>query len=230
MPLRNMNRSLLPFTAVALLCSTAAHAGSLWIKESNNETGLFADRRAKRVGDILTIVVQENVTATNTTDIKTSRENTPSAAGSLATNLINQFLGGIPSKIFSSKKVPLPNGQIATIPGVKPPTLTTDGKDDYHYGGTATSAQTISSRASVTVVDVLPNGNLVLEGTRLVTGNREKICAYIRGIVRAIDVQKDNTVLSSTIADLDLQFVPEGSLSDVRKGWLQRLNEKIRPY
>ena len=144
--------------------------------------------------------------------------------------MINQFLGGLPSKLLTPKPIQVPGNGTVQLPTVKVPTLDAAGKDDYHYGGTATSAQSIQSKASVTVIDVLPNGNLVIEGTRLVTGNREKICAYLRGIVRATDVQRDNTVLSAYIADLNLEFVPEGSLTEVRKGWLQRLNDKVRPF
>jgi flagellar L-ring protein precursor FlgH len=226
-----MKPRLAALTALLLGASAPAlHAGSLWVKESNNEAGLASDLRARRLGDILTIVVTESVTSTNTTDVKTSRDSNPSS--NIVGNMLNQFIGGVPKMLGlkANGKVTLPTGQVVKGPVVTAPNLTTTGTDDYHYGGTATSAQTVTTRAAVTVVDVLPNGNLVVEGTRIVSGNREKTCAYLRGIVRAADVQKDNTVSSSNIADMQLDFVPEGSLSDVRKGWLQRLNDKIRPY
>ena len=66
-------------TALVLVATTPVlRAGSLWVKESNNEAGLVSDLRARRLGDILTIVVSETVTATTTTDVKTSRDSSPS--------------------------------------------------------------------------------------------------------------------------------------------------------
>lgn len=217
--------------ALVLAAHTPAlQAGSLWVKESNNEAGLVSDLRARRLGDILTIVVTETVTATTTTDVKTSRDSSPSS--NIVGNMLNQFMGGLPKMLSGIKHASIPGLGKTNLPNITTPAsaLTTTGTDDYHYGGTATSGQTVTTRAAVTVVDVLPNGNLVVEGTRIVNGNREKTCAYLRGIIRAADVQPDNTVNSANVADLQLDFVPEGSLSDVRKGWLQRLNDKIRPY
>lgn len=218
--------------SVVALGGWAAQAESLWLRPTNDETSIFADRRARRVGDILTIVVQETVSSVNTAEVKTSRENKPSPG--IVTNLLNQFLGGLPAQLLTDKAVAKApaglQGAASNLPKITIPTLNPEGKDSYQYGGTVTNQQTLTSRVAVSVVDVLPNGNLVIEGIRTVTGSREKICAYLRGVVRAADVSKENTTLSSNVADLDLQFIPEGAIASVRKGWLQRLNEKVRLF
>lgn len=83
----------------------------------------------------------------------------------------------------------------------------------------------------MTVTDVLPNGNMVIEGTRVVTSGKETLYGYLRGIIRASDVLRDNTVLSGSIADARVEFVPEGSLTESqRRGWLLRISDKLRAY
>ena len=83
----------------------------------------------------------------------------------------------------------------------------------------------------MTVIDVLPNGNMVVEGVRLVRFSGETQYASLRGIVRPVDVQKDNTVLSTNIADAQVEFVSEGSLTEAqKKGWLLRLANKASPF
>jgi flagellar L-ring protein precursor FlgH len=83
---------------------------------------------------------------------------------------------------------------------------------------------------AVTVVDVLPNGNLVVEGAKIIRAGQESQYAYMRGIVRPIDIASDNTILSTKIADAQVEFIPEGELTEAqKKGWLVRMWDKIRP-
>jgi len=83
----------------------------------------------------------------------------------------------------------------------------------------------------VTVVDVLPNGNLVIEGAKIIRAGKDSQYAYMRGIVRPVDVTRENTVLSTQIADAQVEFIPEGELTEAqKKGWLLRAWEKIKPF
>jgi flagellar basal body L-ring protein FlgH len=89
----------------------------------------------------------------------------------------------------------------------------------------------LNARAAVLVTDVLPNGNLVIEGVRRVVSSGETQHVILHGLVRADDVSSVNTVFSSNIADARVEFINEGSLTDAqKKGWLTKLYEKLRPY
>lgn len=233
--LTSCSTPLVASVAAWLSLAPATHAESLWTKETNNERGMFADKRAKGVGDIVTIVVKESITATQGQELKTFKDSKPSATGQLLTGLLNQFVAGIPAAVglASIPKIPtLPRqAQPAQLPQPQLPSLETSGKDEYRGGGEITNRQTVSSRAAVTVMDVLPNGNLVIEGTKVIRNGKETQYAYLRGIIRAVDVQKDNTVLSTNIADVHIEFIPEGSLTDAqKKGWLLRLNDRVKPF
>lgn len=224
-----MRHTALTLSILASLgLSLPVQAGSLWTKESNNERGMFSDKRAKNIGDIVTVIVQENVTSSQVQEVKTSRENNP--APGIVTDLLNQFIAGIPAAInrqVDKGRIPKPPQILSDM---KFPTLNPKGTDEYGAKGEVTGRQSIVSRAAVTVVDVLPNGNLVVEGSKVVGTGKERQYAYLRGIVRAYDVTKDNTVLSSNLADVQLEFIPEGTLTDTKKGWLQRLNDRLRQF
>ena len=81
------------------------------------------------------------------------------------------------------------------------------------------------------IADVLPNGNLVLEGARRVSFSGETQHVVLRGIVRPADISPANTVLSTNIAEARLEFLSEGELSSAQKrGWLSKLYQALRPF
>jgi flagellar L-ring protein precursor FlgH len=213
--------------AALLSCEPIAFAGSLWSEGTTNERGMFADKRAKRVGDIVTIVVQENTVATNALELKTARE-AKAGTGNPFTNVVNQFITALPAAILGK------NSKIANALPKSPitaPPLDAAGTAEYKGGGEITNRQVVTSRVAVTVIDVLPNGNMVVEGVRLVRFSGETQYGSLRGVVRPTDVQKDNTVLSTNIADAQVEFVSEGTLTDAqKKGWLLRLAGKVSPF
>ena len=218
---------LAPFVIAAIFAATSVFAGSLWKDGVTDERGMFADKRAKRVGDIVTIVVQETATLSNSVRLKTDKTSKSGVEGA-ASNLINQFLGNLPSKLFKTnlqQNAP----QDFVIPTA--PSLPVSGSNDYTGGGEIKNTQTISSRCAVQVIDVLPNGNMVIEGIRQISFSKERQFASLRGVIRPYDVQQDNTVFSSNIADARIDIVAEGVLTDAqKKGWLLRLNDKINPF
>lgn len=215
--------------AVVLLvsCGLPVHGGSLWKDGITDERGMFADKRAKRVGDIVTIIVQESASVSNTLRLKTDKESKSSVTG-VASNLINQFLGNVPSKVFNKEvREALPKN--ATLP--EPPPLASVGTNGYTGGGEVRNSQTITTRCAVQIIDTLPNGNLVVEGLREVSFSKERQFASLRGIVRPYDIQPDNTVASGNIADARIEIVSEGTLTDAqKKGWLLKLNDRINPF
>jgi flagellar L-ring protein precursor FlgH len=212
---------------VLILAAWPVHAGSLWKDGVTNERGMFADKTAHRIGDIVTIVVQETSTLTNSLRTKTDKTSTSGVEG-VASNLVNQFLGNLPSKIFSKQiQKNVPAG--VTIPTA--PSLPVSGSNSYTGGGDITNSQTVATRAAVQVIDILPNGNLVIEGIRQISFSKERQYASLRGVIRPYDIQPDNTVISSNIADARIDVVAEGVLTDAqKKGWLLRLNDKVNPF
>ena len=212
------------FSAFAFTGNTA-RAGSLWLKDGSNEQSMFADKIARNIGDILTIVVSEDTSTQQTARIKTY-ENTQGGTGIFpALNAtLNGFVQALPSWLSKSTGGTVDQGDV-TIP-----TLDIAAKSEWNGGGDTQNTLTITNRTAVTVVDVLPNGNLVVEGAKIIRAGQESQYAYMRGIVRPIDIASDNTIPSTKIADAQVEFIPEGELSDAqKKGWLVRIWDKIRP-
>jgi flagellar L-ring protein precursor FlgH len=212
-----------------IIAASPLFAGSLWKEGVTDERGMFADKRAKRVGDIVTIVVQETATLSNSLRLKTDKDS-KTGVGALASDLVNQFLGNLPSKVFGKQiQENTPKNVNVTIPTV--PTIPITGSNEYTGGGEIKNSQTIATRCAVQVIDVLPNGNMIIEGIRQISFSKERQFASIRGIIRPYDVQQDNTVLSTNIADARIDVIAEGVLTDAqKKGWLLRINDKINPF
>jgi flagellar L-ring protein precursor FlgH len=104
------------------------------------------------------------------------------------------------------------------------------GSSSYSGGGDISNSQSLSARAAVLVTDVLPNGNLVIEGVRVVKFSGETQYVVLHGLVRPDDIARDNSVISTNIADARVEFHAEGALSDAQKrGWLAKVYEKLRP-
>ena len=212
------DRAALAVLCICLITAPAVRAGSLWKEGVTDERGMFADKRAKRVGDILTIIVQETASVANSETLKTSKAS-KSGVANLADTIVQQFIGKLPGKVPKNAVDP------------KTLNLSSTGSNDYTGGGEVKNSQTIATRAAVQVIDVLPNGNLVVEGLREISFSKERQFASLRGLVRAYDIQPDNTVLSSNIADARIEIISEGTLTDAqKKGWLLRLNDKINPF
>jgi flagellar L-ring protein precursor FlgH len=188
----------------------AQSGGSLW-PAGAGEHSLFADRKASRAGDILTVVVSESATAQNNQSKTSNRESSIEDAVqqflfSAATSGLGTHAGGLPGTTFK-------------------------GKAANSGGGTVNNSQSLTSRTAVLITDVLANGNLVIEGVRVVTFSGETQYVVLHGLVRPDDIASSNVVLSSNIADARVEFITEGSLTDAQKrGWLTKLYEKLRPF
>lgn len=227
----------------ALLFVPPAQAGSLWRESVTDERGMFADKRARRVGDILTLVIAERIVSSDDLRMTSRRNPGGGTKPGLASNLINQFIGGISPKNNQKSRegeVINPDGS-RSFPGNMLPRNQSDvasyldpsnvlfGPSDNRENQTQTL--TLNTQLAVQVIDVLPNGNMVVEGIRQITFSQQKAYASIRGIVRAMDVTVQNTVPSSLLADARIDIIPEGpNTNALKKGWLQKLDEKISPW
>ena len=192
-------------TALAIAV-TAVRADSIW-PASRVLNNMYSDHRASAAGDILTIVVAESVAAQNTQSTKSARDSSIADA-------VSSFL--YPG--LATHKGSLPN-------------LALSGKASYDGGGDISNTQSLSARAAVLVTDVLPNGNLVVEGVRMVRFSGETQYVVLHGLVRPDDIASDNTILSSNVADARVEFYADGALTDAQKrGWLAKMYEKLRPF
>jgi|SRR5581483_7685594 len=202
-----MKKILLATVFAALAIS--APAQSLWRDDVSKP--MVADRRACHVGDILTIIVQENTTAAKNNETKTERQSSLSAA--ISSFLYSPGASGLLTK----------GGQLPAI---------AYASDHKHDGsGAINNSESIVAHVAVKVADVLPNGNLVIEGRRETSFSSEHQTIVLRGIVRADDVASDNTVLSYNVADASIQIIGSGTVSDSqRKGWFTRLWDKLNPF
>jgi flagellar L-ring protein precursor FlgH len=182
---------------------------SLW--RDNQAYPMFADKRASRVGDIVTILVQENTTATTANNTTTSKQSSVDA--SIASFLYSPAASGLMTK----------GGQL--------PALNFTGKSDFNGGGTINNAQQIVASVAVRVVDVLPNRNLVIEGARMSSFAGEQQTVVLRGTIRRDDIMANNTVYSYNISDATIKIISKGTITDAqRKGWFHRLWDKFSPF
>ncbi len=169
---------------------------SLW------ETGgraFFRDHRASRVGDILTVVVSINDQAQISNQTKRSRSNSDTAN-------LSSFLG------YESKLNKL-------LPSAVDPTSLIDtGSETSNDGkGSIGRAEQIDLRIAATIVQVLPNGNLVVEGKQQVNVNYDMRELNISGVIRPQDISADNTVTYDQIAEARINYGGKGLINDVQQ-------------
>jgi flagellar L-ring protein precursor FlgH len=204
------NSTILAVVLLTLQFGTVA-ADSLWKVGSTQPVSIFADKKARAVGDILTILIQENNGTTRQNNTTTSKKAAVDA--SISSFLYSPAASGLLTRA-------------GTLPALK-----YSAGNDFNGGGQINNQETITARLSVRVIDVLPNGNLIIEGRRQTAFSGEKQDAILRGTVRADDVAANNTVFSYNIADASIQFISKGTITDSQnKGWFTRVWDKLSPF
>ncbi|MEJ6622748.1 MAG: flagellar basal body L-ring protein FlgH [Opitutae bacterium] len=207
------------FFKIALfsLITNSVFGVSLWVKSTNNQRGLYGDKRSFSVGDLITIDVGESSSLAASQNSVRNRQ-------SQVENAVKQFL-------FANSKMGTHNGG---LPGTE-----IESKSSNKGGGSIANTQNLKGRVSVVVIDVLPNGVLVLEGARMVTFSGESYYAVLKGMVRQEDIgagfreglRYRNIVSSQYIADAQIEFVSKGSLNDAQKeSWYQKIASMINPF
>ena len=192
----------------ALLASRLS-AQSLWVDQQSRP--LVGDKRATGIGDILSIVVQENNSASKDNNTKTAKKTSLDA--SIGTFLYSPQVSTLLTK----------GGQL--------PAMKFGSTHDFDGGGKINNSEKIVARIAVQVVDTLPNRNLVVEGRRLTAFSGETQEIVLRGIVRQEDIASNNTIFSYNVSDATIRFVSKGSITDAqRKGWFTRVWEKVTPF
>lgn len=195
--------------SILLTATISLPAQSLWKADSSR--AIVSDKRARATGDLLTILVQENNTASKDNSTKTAKSSAIDAS-------ISSFLYSPTASGFLTK-----GGQL--------PALKLNSSQDFDGGGKISNSEKITARITVRVVDVLPNNNLVIEGRRTTSFAGETQDAVLRGVVRPEDIAPNNTLYSYSIADATIKYVSTGAITDnQRKGWFTKIWEKVTPF
>ena len=166
---------------------------SLWRTGSR---AFFKDQRAHQIGDILTIIVNINDQANWQNETQRSRKNSEDSG-------IDNF--------FGKPKVPIMNTPVPTRIFTGDSSSSSDGK------GSIARQEAVTTNVAAVVTQVLPNGNLVVEGKQEVRVNFEIRELIVAGIVRPEDIQSDNTIDSSKIAEARIAYGGRGQITDVQQ-------------
>ena len=170
---------------------------------------LFEDQRARRVGDILTIRLVESMSASKTASTNTKKET--------SAELAEPTLFGTNAQFKLPRQLPLASTEKRGLE------TSVDSKQQFTGQGASSQGNTLTGSISVTVAEVLGNGDLVVRGEKLFTLNQGHEHVRIAGIVRRADIAPDNSVLSTQIADAQITYAGEGAVSDSNEmGWLAR--------
>jgi flagellar L-ring protein precursor FlgH len=166
---------------------------SLW---RNGSRAFFKDQRAHQVGDILTVKVNITDKATIANETQRSRKNAEDSG-------VDNF--------FGKPKVPILNSPVPTKIFTADSTSSSDGK------GSINRSEALTTNVAGVVMQVLPNGNLVIEGKQEVRVNFEVRELVVAGIVRPEDIESDNTIDSTKIAEARIAYGGRGQITDVQQ-------------
>jgi flagellar L-ring protein precursor FlgH len=183
------------------------HQGTIW-RGDNTTNNYFVDQRAKGIGDIITIRIIEVSQASEKATTDTGRSSEINAS-------ISNFFG-------LEKQYPY----YAANPLIKANT-----KNDFAGTGETTRTGSLSATISAKVVDLLPNGNLAIEGKRELYINNEKKEILLQGVVRPRDIAYDNSVYSTQVADAKVIYTGIGVIGEKqRPGWITRVFDIVWPF
>lgn len=193
---------------VLLLSSGSLQAGSIWAKRTAAAKPMYADDKANQIGDVLTIIISEIHKVDNKVkqDLsRTSDRNFEVGGDDISIGHVLPSVSKVKVDVDSSKSL--------------------SGKSDYK------DERKIEDRITVVVMDIHPNGNLVVMGTRTRELNGDTQTIQVSGIVRPRDISFDNTIRSEQVANFQMIAVNEGVTKDFTKpGWLGKFLDKIWPF
>jgi flagellar L-ring protein precursor FlgH len=182
--------------------------GSLYSEASSSY--LFDDNRARKVGDIILVKIVETSKAKHKADTKADRESTNNIGVTAA---------------FGK------NSLTSLIPVGPNPVVQTSTRTEHEATGETKRENYISATMGARVVQVLPNGVMQVQGAREIKVNDETQYMVVSGLVRQRDIDQDNAVLSTQMADSRIDYYGRGVLADKQKGgWLTRLLDMVWPF
>lgn len=178
------------------------------IFQAGTEVRLFEDLKAGRVGDILTVRLIERTNASKNSQTQTAK--------TTAASLANPEIFGRP---LTRSGDPLFGGSL-------------EGQSSFDGQGSSSQSNSLDGDITVTVIDRMPNGNLVIQGEKWLTINQGREFIRVTGVIRPNDIETDNSVLSTRIANAQIAYSAKGALADAnRMGLIARFfNSVLHPY
>ncbi len=188
---------------------THTQSGSLW---PANSSYLFTDSKARNVGDLITVLVEERASATRNLGTKKDKNSSRKSNVSAAFGYV--------------KAIQATNARFDPAAG-----LDLSDSATFSGSGSTNNSDTLSASVTAVVTKVFPNGNMEITGRRQVTINHQPQALVFTGIVRPIDVTSDNTIPSSKVAQAMISYGSGGELAEVaHQGWLARTLNQIWPF
>jgi len=199
-----------PTSAAPSLMATTVTSGSLFQTGQSMNYGyqpMFEDRRPRNVGDTLTVLLQENVSASKSSSASANRDG---SAG--------MGLTALPGKL----KDWLGNGKTD---------FEASGSNDFSGKGGAAARNTFTGTITVTVNQLLPNGNLQVVGEKQIAINQGTEFIRFSGVINPRTISGSNTVPSTQVADARIEYVGNGYINEAQNmGWLQRFFLNLSPF
>lgn len=193
-----------------IIMSAVVSADSIWDRRDPRAAHLFQDNRARNLGDVLTVAINESTNANEREQRALDRGKNATTGMTFAGKSKSGSIGGSASVDF---------------------TLGSDSKRGFNGSAQLTSDRTFLDRITVVVVDVLPNGNLVVEGTRTRVVGGEQRELRITGIVRPADIGQQNTVESRFVANFKIYYSGKGQQSSyTSQSWFNRVMSRLWPF
>jgi flagellar L-ring protein precursor FlgH len=189
---------------------TENKSGTIW-PGSRSANTYFSDQRASMVGDIITVVILE--ASKSNEKASTDLKRTGADVGLGVPNFFGLETNKFPSSINPASMVK------ATV------------KNDFKGEGETIRDGSLSTTISAKVVEVMPNGNLAIEGKREISLNNERKEILFQGIVRPKDIAANNAVLSTQVADAKVILTGVGVIGEKQSpGWLARIFDVVWPF
>ncbi len=191
-----------------ILCNNI-QADSIWKKRITLNTNLFNDNRARGIGDIVTVEINETTAITGKEDSSADSKNSHNIK--------------VDTTSFFTKPLGNTSGYL--------PNISSDTNHSFSGTGAYESNRNINLELTAVVTEILSNGNLIIEGNRDVNINGEKYNIKVSGIVRPVDISLNNTIQSSSIANANIALEGKGFLTRAgKRGWWNRIVEVAWPF
>ena len=196
-------------------------ANSLWADGEN----LFSDLKARRVNDLVTILIVESLSGSGTADTETSRDSTADLE-------LAEFLGmgtdfGVQDRSLLHHLYNIGDSNATKFN----PAIQGSAKSDFKGEGDTNRKGALNATITAKVVEVMPNGNLVLESRKELTINNETQILVLRGMARGEDITSGNTIISTKLADAQVYYVGDGVIQEKQSpGWLVRISDHLWPF
>lgn len=194
-----------PTTARSVPAPTAPGGNGSIYQAGYTNRSLFEDRRARNVGDTLMIVINEKMDA--------SKKSSSSASRKSANDLSIPTVFGLPGKSFQGA------------------TLSASSNDDFAGKGDSASNNAFTGTITVTVIDVMPNGNLLVSGEKQIGINQGSEFIRFSGVVNPMYISVSNSVSSIQVADARMEYKGTGYIDEAQTmGWLSRFFLSVKPF